>query len=363
METNDTCRAFVPGEMAVIPPNREGKLSSLTFAVKELYDVRGFVTGAGNPRWKETHPVAQTTAPAVERLLDEGATLLGKTISDEMAFSLNGENFHYGTPLNPKCPNRIPGGSSSGSASAVAGHLVDFALGTDTAGSMRIPASYCGIYGIRTTHGAVSLQGVHPMAPSFDAAGWFARTPDMLARVGNVLLGIDIPEFNTNRLIIARDLFDTGDASLAAKYDAFIQSLSGLPVEIAETELGRPDFSTWIETLRNIQWWELNQAHGEWIARNLHAFGAEIRSRLEKYPPSPEPTGKKNTGQKTSGQPDRKPCFPRHPDCFPDRSRHCTVEGPFHGRSRRLAPRYATAYLHRRSCRTAAGLDAAAGAG
>ena len=278
----DTCNAFVPGEMITVAPKCEGKLSSLTFAVKELYDVEGFVTGAGNPRWKSTHPVAQMTAPVVEILLNEGATLLGKTISDEMAFSLDGENFHYGTPLNSRCPDRIPGGSSSGSAAAVAGSLVDFALGTDTAGSMRIPASYCGIYGIRTTHGSIPLQGVHPMAPSFDTAGWFARTPDMLARVGSVLLGIDIPAFKADKFLIARDLFDTRDASVALKYDTFIHSLSKLPVEIIETELGKPDFATWIETLRNIQWWELNQAHGAWISRNLDAFGAEIRGRLEK---------------------------------------------------------------------------------
>ncbi|MDP1997082.1 MAG: amidase, partial [Gallionella sp.] len=229
-----------------------------------------------------THPVAQTTAPVVELLLNEGATLLGKTISDEMAFSLDGENAHYGTPLNTRCPDRIPGGSSSGSAAAVAGGLVDFALGTDTAGSMRIPASYCGIYGFRPTHGAVPLQGVHPMAPSFDAAGWFARTPEMLAKVGSVLLGSEIPEFKVDKFVIARDLFDTKKPSIASKYDAFIRSLSKLPVEIIETELGKPDFSTWIDTLRNIQWWELNQAHGAWIFQNLDTFCAEIRGRLEK---------------------------------------------------------------------------------
>jgi amidase len=278
----DTCHAFVPGEMVTVGPHKEGRLSSLTFAVKELYDVKGFVTGAGNPQWKSMHPPAQTTAPAVGMLLNEGATLLGKTISDEMAFSLDGENAHYGTPLNSRCPDRIPGGSSSGSAAAVAGGLVDFALGTDTAGSMRIPASYCGIYGFRPTHGAISLEGVHPMAPSFDAAGWFARTPEMLARVGSVLLGNEIPEFKVDKFVIARDLFDTKEPGIASKYDAFIQRLSSLPAEIVETELGKPDFSTWIDALRNIQWWELTQAHGAWISRNLDTFGDEIRGRLEK---------------------------------------------------------------------------------
>jgi len=282
MKPLDTCNAFVPGEMTTVPPVKNGKLSALTFAVKELYDVKGFVTGAGNPHWKNTHSVAQTTAPTVAALLNEGATMLGKAISDEMAFSLNGENIHYGTPLNSKCPDRIPGGSSSGSAAAVAGGLVDFALGTDTAGSMRIPASYCGVYGFRPTHGIVSLEGIHPMAPSFDVAGWFAKTPDIMAKVGSVLFGTETPEFKVNRFVIARDLFDTKDIGTASKYEAFIQGLSRLPVEIVETELGKPDFSTWIEVLRNIQWWELNQAHGEWVFQNLDKFGEEIRGRLEK---------------------------------------------------------------------------------
>ena len=272
MKPVDTCNAFVPGEMITVKPTREGKLSSLTFAVKELYDVAGFVTGAGNPHWKSTHAVTDSTAPAVKKLLNEGATMTGKTISDEMAFSLDGENAHYGTPLNSKYPNRIPGGSSSGSAAATAFGLVDFALGTDTAGSMRIPASYCGIYGFRPTHGAISLQGVHPMAPSFDTAGWFARTPDILANVGSVLLGIEIPQFKADRFVIVRDLPGT------AEYDAFIKKLPGTNVE--EVEIG--DFSIWIETLRNIQWWELNQAHGAWIYQNLDKFGEEIRGRLEK---------------------------------------------------------------------------------
>jgi amidase len=282
MKLIDKCNAFVPGEMITVSPNRTGKLSSLTFAAKELYDVKGFVTGSGNLNWKKTHSVAQKTAPSIEMLLNEGATMIGKTISDEMAFSLDGENVHYGTPLNPQCPDRIPGGSSSGSASAVAGGLVDFALGTDTAGSMRIPSAYCGIYGFRSTHGAISTEGIHPMACSFDVVGWFARTPDVLAKVGSVLLGKEIPEFKINKFLIARDLFNTLEPSVASEYEVFIQDLSRLPVDVVDIELGKPEFPTWIEVLRTIQWWELNQAHGKWISQNLDTFGEEIRGRLEK---------------------------------------------------------------------------------
>src|SRR5581483_9618299 len=144
----------------------------------------GHKTGFGSPDWLRTHDAAKSTAPTVQRLLDAGADMLGKTHTDEMTFSLNGENAHYGTPVNVNAPGRIPGGSSSGSAAAVAGGLVDFALGSDTGGSVRGPASFCGIYGIRPTHGRVSLAGACPLAPSFDTAGWFARDPRILERVG-----------------------------------------------------------------------------------------------------------------------------------------------------------------------------------
>ena len=281
---NDKLNAFVPGEKEVVLPYKKGKLSSLTFAAKELYSIKGFVTGCGNPHWKNTHEPAIKTAPSIEVLLNEGATMVGKTISDEMAFSLNGENAHYGTPLNHRCPDRIPGGSSSGSASAVAAGLVDFALGTDTAGSIRIPASYCGIYGFRPSHGVISTEGIHPMASSFDVVGWFSQSPDILASVGGVLLNTNVNEIHTSKFLIVKDLFDCMEPEIRKHYDSIINKLKCNNLSVIEIELGKPDFTTWIEVLRNIQWWELNQAHGDWISANISTFGAEVRGRLEKIP-------------------------------------------------------------------------------
>src|SRR5262245_40397488 len=168
-----------------------GPLVGTTFVAKDLYDVRGYRTGAGNPDWERTHEPAARTAPAIERLLAAGATLVGKSCTDELAFSLDGINVHYGTPLNPRFPDRLPGGSSSGSASAVAAGLCDFALGSDTSGSIRVPASYCGVYGFRPSHGAVPIDGVVPLAPAFDTVGWLARDAAMLRRSGRILLGRD----------------------------------------------------------------------------------------------------------------------------------------------------------------------------
>jgi amidase len=165
-----------------------GPLTELDFAVKDLFDVAGATTGYGNPDWARTHAPAAATAPIIMSLLQAGASLRGKTKTVELAYGLTGENVWYGTPINPVAPDRFPGGSSCGSAGAVAAGLVDFALGTDTGGSVRIPASYCGIFGIRPSWGAVNLTAACPLGPSFDTAGWFASRASVLRRVGDVLL-------------------------------------------------------------------------------------------------------------------------------------------------------------------------------
>src|SRR5690606_37246293 len=166
-----------------------GPLAGLRLAVKDLFDVAGMPTGAGNPRWLETHEAPDADAEAVARLRAAGASLVGKTITDELAWSLNGSNAHYGTPDNPAAPGRLPGGSSSGSASAVASGLADIGLGTDTGGSIRVPASYCGLFGLRPTHGRVPLEGAVPLAASFDTAGVFTRDAATLRKASETLLG------------------------------------------------------------------------------------------------------------------------------------------------------------------------------
>src|SRR6478609_9918870 len=186
-----------------------GPLDGLRFAVKDTIDIAGFKTGCGNPTWRDSHPAAVVNAVCVEQLLHAGARCIGKTISDELAFSLLGENHFYGTPLNAHAPDRVPGGSSSGSASAVACGLVDFALGTDTGGSIRVPASNCGIWGYRPSHDFVSVAGVNPLAPSFDTVGIFAKSADVLAKVALVLLaGAPLSASKPAKIYLIREAFD-----------------------------------------------------------------------------------------------------------------------------------------------------------
>ena len=206
---------FVPGGEVRIEGRAGGPLAGLTFAAKDLFDVAGLPTGGGNPDWPGADAVAERHAWAVETLLEAGAALVGKTVTDEVSLGIFGESAFYGTPVNPAAPERVPGGSSSGSASAVASGLCDTALGTDTGGSVRVPSSFCGLYGIRPTWGRLDLRGMMPQAPSSDTTGWFARDAETFARVSAVLLQEAIPEALPSRLLVAMDAFGFADGEVA----------------------------------------------------------------------------------------------------------------------------------------------------
>jgi amidase len=170
----DELGAFCEATHVALKGAATGPLAGLDFGAKDVFDVAGHIAGCGNPDWLANHTPAETTAPALQCLLDAGADLAGKTHTDELTYSLMGENAHYGTPVNVNAPGRIPGGSSSGSAAAAAGSLVDFTIGTDCGGSVRLPASFCGLYGFRPSHGRITLAGCMPLASSFDTFGWLS---------------------------------------------------------------------------------------------------------------------------------------------------------------------------------------------
>ncbi len=275
----DEVGAFVPGPRLDIPGAASGPLAGLGFAAKDLFDVAGHPTTFGNPDWARTHPPAAGTAPCVSALLEAGAHLRGKTKTVELAYGLTGENVWHGTPLNPAAPGRFPGGSSCGSAAAVAAGSVDFALGSDTAGSVRVPASYCGVYGIRPSWGAVSLAGACGLAPSLDTAGWFAAGAGTLARVGGVLL----PEDGGGALgpllrpdsAWANALPETAEA-LAPALRA-LEALLGpaLPVEVA------PEGPAVVyEHARCVQAEEVWATLGGWVEETQPAFGPGVAERF-----------------------------------------------------------------------------------
>jgi amidase len=279
----DRLGAFVPHFQDTLRGAESGPLAGLKFAVKDIYDIAGHVTGCGNPDWLRTHKPAVKTAPVVEKLLAAGGTMTGKTITDEIAYSLNGQNFHYGTPVNSNAPGRIPGGSSSGSASAVAGNAVDFALGSDTGGSVRVPASLCGILGIRTSHGRIPLEGVMPLAPSFDTIGWFARDGALLNRVGAVLLGEDKAAAPFGELLVCEDGFALANLSCMAALQPAVNAAATAVGKSRAIRIGGEggELQDWGWRFRRLQAREIWATHRAWIEATKPRFGPEVAQRFE----------------------------------------------------------------------------------
>ncbi|MFF5260499.1 amidase family protein [Actinomadura viridis] len=291
----------------------DGPLAGVGVAVKDLYAIAGQRIGAGNPDWLAEAPVEERTARAVQALLDAGAHVTGIAQTDELAFSLNGTNKHYGTPPNPAAPGRITGGSSNGPASAVALRLADLGLGTDTAGSVRVPASHCGLYGLRTTHDAVSRKGLLGLADSFDTIGWFARDAGLLERAGDVLLppdgdghggdgpggqgpggegpggeeqgGDGQPGYGPVReFLVAADVLDLAEPETRAAFETACGSLrerSGtLPWRRVESLMGGR-LEEWFTAFRAVQAAEAWERHGAWIEAHPGSLGPGVTKRFD----------------------------------------------------------------------------------
>jgi amidase len=260
---SDRIGAFCTHDQIQLSGSGNGPLAGLTFAAKDIFDIAGRVACCGNPDWLRTHEPATKTAPVVQQLLDAGAALVGTTITAELVMGLTGENEHYGTPINVAAPGRVSGGSSSGSAAAVAAELVDFALGSDTGGSVRTPASFCGIFGIRPT--------------------WFARDGALLERVGQILLAPTKTGATPkpNRLLVATDAFAVVDDEVRSALMPAIDHVAAQFNSTGEIEMaGGKDLETWsklIAVFRESEGW---QTHREWIERCNPKFSAQNAMRM-----------------------------------------------------------------------------------
>lgn len=271
-----------------ISPYREGTLSGLTFAVKDLIDIAGHPTSCGNPDWLATHPAAVVNAVCVDQLLGEGGTCIGKTITDQLAFSLQGENYFQGSPLNPSCPERVSGGSSSGSASAVAQGLCDFAMGTDTGGSVRVPASNCGIWGWRSSHGLVSVAGVNPLAPTFDTVSFFARELSVLNKVAKVFFNEETrPENDNTCVYIIPEAWQIADESVRDAlwhYTDFLKRVARvqeISIREIDHESNLKGMSNWLQTYNSVQRAEIWSCLGAWVESRKPNFGPAVEASFE----------------------------------------------------------------------------------
>jgi amidase len=277
----DAARAFMPYPDAPVAHAASGPLVGLTFAVKDLFDVAGYPTSGGQPFVLAMSGIKATTAPTVQRLLDAGARFVGKTITDELAFSMNGQNAHFGSPVNGAAPERISGGSSSGSASAVSNQLCDFALGSDTGGSVRAPANHCALVGLRPTHARISLEGVLDLAPSFDTCGWFTRDVPTFARVADVLLGADpapLPE--RIRLLAPTDLWGLLAPEVIEAQRGPRDRVESVLNRAAPCQVVLDDFDAMYWSFRYLQGREAWRTDGALIDRFKPPLGPGVKDRF-----------------------------------------------------------------------------------
>lgn len=271
MHANDPVRAFV--DRTRIEGAPAGPLAGLTFAVKDLFDVAGLPTLGGTPDWNPGRTPAERHAWAAQALLDAGAAMVGKTVTDEVSLGIMGENRHHGPVANPRAPGRVPGGSSSGSAAAVAAGLCDLALGTDTGGSVRVPASFCGLFGIRPTHGRLSTAGMLPQAPSFDTAGFLADTADVFIRAAGVLLGAAPSTRPPAALLVGAAAFAAADPAVAAALRPALDAAIALIGPARETALDLPALAAAQGVLQPA---EAHATFADWLDRENPRLSWEV---------------------------------------------------------------------------------------
>jgi amidase len=273
---------FVPHDLAApLKGAASGPLAGLSAVVKDMYDNAGERTGCGSPEWLATHPPAARNCPPVQKILDAGATIIGKTVCDEYFYSVSGANAHYGTPVNVRAPGRLPGGSSAGSAAACGAGLCDFALGSDTGGSVRVPASFNGIYGLRPTHERIEHIGVADMAPCFDVPGWFAATPGVFRKVGAVLLDNRRVAAKIGRVVVLEDAFAQAEEPVADLLRTLLEFMSDDLPGMAHGRIAPDGFDPWREAFRIVQAYETWRTFGAFVTRHRPNIGPGVKERMQ----------------------------------------------------------------------------------
>jgi amidase len=278
----DPVGALVPHTLQEpIAGNSKGPLAGRTFMVKDLFAIEGRKVSNGNPDWYAAASPAKETAPAIRRLLGAGATLTGITICDEFFYSVLGTNVHYGTPINTPALRYVTGGSSCGSAAAVAASMCDFALGSDTGGSARVPAAFCGLYGLRPTHGRIDVAGMMPMAPTYDTVGFLSRDAALFREVGRVLLdgtGVDTP---LRHLIIAQDMVSRGAASIDEEIWSVLDQIGSALPETEHMDVAGDEFDDWRNAFRFNQGFEIQSTLMPFALAHADGLSPAIRERFE----------------------------------------------------------------------------------
>ena len=277
----DALQSFVRENHIALQGSGEGSLEGLVFGVKDVFKILGSTWGNGHPEWLRTSNPDEFTSSMITKLLEDGADLVGKTICDELCFSISGENWNYGSPINPHDARRLTGGSSSGTAAATAGGLVDFALGSDCLGSVRVPASYNGVLGMRPTYQRVPNDGEVKYCDSMDVLGYVAASPEIFKKVSKVILGEDEKEFKFKRLLVAKDCFNIVNGDVKEALQPAVEYIGNKLESIEEVEVSLEGLENWVETFRIIQGYEVWESYGGWVRKYKPNLSQGPKERLE----------------------------------------------------------------------------------
>lgn len=277
----DPLMAFVRDNHIALEGSKEGKLKDLVFAAKDVFMIKGSTVGNGHPDWLKHHGPDPFTSSAITKLLNQGADLVGKTICDELCYSISGENWHYGSPINPHDVRRFTGGSSSGSGAATAGGLVDFALGSDCLGSVRMPASYNGLFGMRPSYQRVANDGEAPYCISMDVLGYVAAEPDVFVKLSEVLLDEDSEKTTFKQLYVAKDCFDTVDADVKAAFEPAVEFIKTHLDDSKDVIVAPEGLDSWVDAFRLVQGYEVWESYGGFVNRYAPRISRGPKERLE----------------------------------------------------------------------------------
>jgi len=277
----DPLHAFVRENHIALKGSDRGPLCGMVFAIKDVFKVKGSTYGNGHPLWLKTHGPDDFTASSVLSLLDSGADLVGKTICDELCYSISGENWNYGAPLNPHDLRRYTGGSSSGSVAATAGGLVDFATGSDCLGSVRVPASYNGLLGMRPTLKRVKNDGEAPYSETMDVLGYVARDPEVFDKVSSLLLGQDPEDTPFDKVYIAKDAFDAVDGEVQKALEPAVRQIIDMIGPAKEVNVAKEGLDSWVSIFRDIQGFEVWNSYGGWVKKHRPHLSRGPMERLE----------------------------------------------------------------------------------
>lgn len=282
--TASDLNCWVPNSFPIASTG-EGVLSGKTVAVKDLVDYTGHRVSFGLAQWRDTHEASRDTAPVLAQLLLAGGSIAGFTKLDQLAYSLIGNVCEGTPPLNSLYPDRFTGGSSSGPAAAVAAGLADIGLGTDTAGSIRVPAASCGLFGLRPTHGAISVSGVRPLAPSFDVVGVLTANPALIGPAFSALSSAPVSVANDVqevRVPTRASVSLAGDDAVDSMYVIAEALSAAYQCRVVQCDLSEFINSDIGDLFARLQGREIWSEHSQWISENKSYLADDVRTRLER---------------------------------------------------------------------------------